>query len=232
MSNFEAGLSSRVGALKRAAGFALVSGLMQTAQRHGRSYASALRHLGGSGLFLLAILDSSPLPTFGGPDILTAILAVRHREPWYYYAAAATMGSVVGALITFRMARRVGSSYLQRFGKGKAPALLKYFEKWGTSALAASTAIPMPFPTSAFFAAAGVSNYPVRRYVAIVALSRSARYTAIAIVADHYGRHFITALRHPDRYWGWLLLIAAVVVSAVALGIRLNHRLEVASRAK
>ena len=232
MSNLEAGLSSRVGTLKRAAGVALVSGLMQTAQRHGRSYASAMRHLGASGLFFLAILDSSPLPTFGGPDILTAILAARHREPWYYYAAAASVGSVVGALITFRMARRVGSSYLHKFGKGKASALLKYFEKWGTTALAVSTTVPMPFPTSAFFAAAGVSNYPLERYLVVVAVSRSARYTAVAVVADHYGRHFITALRHPDRYWGWLLLIAAVVAGVTTLGLLLRRKLEAAAHAE
>ncbi len=35
---------------------------------------SIFRHLGVFGLFLFAILDSSPLPTFGGPDILIALL--------------------------------------------------------------------------------------------------------------------------------------------------------------
>jgi membrane protein YqaA with SNARE-associated domain len=49
------------------------------------------------GLFFLAILDSSPIPTFGGPDILIAILAATHRNPWYEYAAVATAGSVIGA---------------------------------------------------------------------------------------------------------------------------------------
>src|ERR1700690_3965779 len=57
------------------------------------------RHLGAFGLFSLAIVDSSPLPTFGGPDILTAILAASHRNPWYEYAAVATAGSVIGAYL-------------------------------------------------------------------------------------------------------------------------------------
>src|SRR5215470_3562080 len=79
-----------------------------------------LRHLGAAGLFFLAILDSSPLPTFGGPDILTAILAASHRNPWYEYAAVATAGSVIGALLTFRVARRAGSAYLNsKFGNRK-----------------------------------------------------------------------------------------------------------------
>jgi len=44
----------------------------------GHGVTSMFRHLGALGLFFLAILDSSPLPTFGGPDILTAILAATH----------------------------------------------------------------------------------------------------------------------------------------------------------
>src|ERR1035438_4510987 len=63
------------------------------------------------GLFSLAIVDSSPLPIFGGPDILTAILAASHRNPWYQYAAVATAGSVIGAYLTFRLARKAGSAY-------------------------------------------------------------------------------------------------------------------------
>jgi membrane protein YqaA with SNARE-associated domain len=88
------------------------------------------RHLGALGLFLLAILDSSPLPTFGGPDILTAILAASHRDPWYEYAAVATAGSVIGAYLTFRLARRAGSAYLHsKFGHRKLDVILRYFDR-------------------------------------------------------------------------------------------------------
>jgi len=209
---------------------ALFVGLIRSTQQHRVGYA-ALHHLGVPGLFLFAIFDSSPIPTFGGLDVLIAILATRHREPWYYYAAAGTVGSIVGALITFNMARRAGSSYLHKFGKNRAAWLQKSFEKWGTGALVVTTAVPFPFPTSAFFAAAGVSNYSVKRYIAVVALSRSARYSAIAMIAEHYGRHFVILLRHPDRYWGWLLLIAAVVAGLVAAAIVLRRKLETASQA-
>jgi hypothetical protein len=55
---------------------------LQNAQpNRGHTFASMFRHLGALGLFFLAILDSSPLPTFGGPDILIAILAASHRNP-------------------------------------------------------------------------------------------------------------------------------------------------------
>src|ERR1022692_3368081 len=190
--------------------------LLQNQRRpRARTFTSTLLHLGAVGLFFLAILDSSPLPTFGGLDILTAILAASHRNPWYEYAATATAGSVVGAYLTFRVARKAGSAYLD-----------KKFKKGGTGTLVASTAIPLPTPTSMFFAAAGASDYPMGKFLIIVTLCRAARYSAIAVVADLYGRHFIRALRHPLQHWGWLLIAVAMIVSLIAGGILISHRLE------
>lgn len=192
-----------------------------------RTLSAALRHLGVFGLFSLAIVDSLPLPTFGGPDILIAILAARHHDPWYAYAAAATAGSLIGAFITFRLARRAGLEYLNRhFGSVRIPAVLKLFERWGTGALAVSTAVPFPSPTSVFFAAAGASKYSTRKFLIVVALCRAVRYSLIAILAAHYGPHFVRAVRHPGQYWGWLLLFAALVAGAVAAGIVINRQLE------
>ena len=79
------------------------------------------------------------------------------------------------------------------------------------------------------FAAAGASDYPVGRYLPIVAVCRAARYSAIAIVADLYGRHFIRVLRHPVQYWGWLLLFAALALGLMGAGILINRRIDTAS---
>src|SRR6266481_904281 len=49
-----------------------------------------LRHLGGVGVFILAALDSSVLPTLGAVDALTIVLAARHPELWSYYAMCRT----------------------------------------------------------------------------------------------------------------------------------------------
>ena len=199
-------------------------------RRAGRSFASTLRHLGAAGLFFLAILDSSPLPTFGGPDILTAVLAASHRPLWYEYAASATAGSVIGAYFTFRLARKAGSAYLdRRFKKTKLSKFLKLFKKWGTGTLAASTAIPIPTPTSMFFAAAGASDYPQGKFLAIVAICRAARYFGIAFVAGHYGRHFLRVLRHPTQYWGWFAFFIAITAALIGGGIILTRRLEPAA---
>jgi membrane protein YqaA with SNARE-associated domain len=202
--------------------------LVQKARRPpARSFASTIRHLGALGLFFLAILDSSPIPTFGGPDILTAVLSASHRNPWWEYAATATAGSVIGAYITFRLARKAGSAYLDnKFKKGKVSKFLKLFKRWGTGTLAASSAIPIPTPTSMFFAAAGASDYPIGKFIVVVAISRAVRYSAIAFVADLYGRRFIRALRHPSQYWGWMVLVIALTVGLIVGGILINRRLD------
>jgi membrane protein YqaA with SNARE-associated domain len=206
----------------------MLSVLLQTPKR-GNSFLSVFRHLGAFGLFFLTILDSSPAPTLGGPDVLIAILVTTRHNPWYEYAAVATVGSTIGAYITFRLARKAGQAYLDsKFGRARVSAFLTVFKKWGTGSLVASTAIPFPFPTSMVFAAAGASDYPLGQYLAVVAGSRVARYSAIALIADHYGRHFIRVISHPTQYWGWLLGFAIMILLLVAGGILFNKRLTAA----
>ncbi len=205
---------------------------IQTPRRR-TGFTAAFRHLGAAGLFFIAILDSSPLPTFAGPDILTAILAATHRNPWYEYAAVATAGSVIGAYLTFRLARRAGTAYLQtKFRKGKVASLLNLFRRSGTAVLAVSTAVPLPFPTSLFFAAAGASDYRPRKYITVVALCRGARYSVIAILAARYGRHFVRVVRHPQQYWGWLLLFAGIIAALALIAVAIARRLETAPDAR
>jgi membrane protein YqaA with SNARE-associated domain len=206
----------------------MLASLLQAAQRRPSRLMLVFRHLGAFGLFALAILDSAPVPTLAGPDILIVVLVVARGNPWYEYAAVATAGSVIGALLTFRVARRAGHAYLEsKFGRGRVANLLRVFEQWGTGALVASTAVPFPFPTSVFFAAAGASNdYKTSRFVTVVAISRAVRYSAIAIVAHLYGRHIIRVLRHPLQYWGWLLAFAAIFGGLIGAGILVNKRLE------
>jgi membrane protein YqaA with SNARE-associated domain len=193
------------------------------------TFAWQMQHLGVLGLFFVAALDSSPIPTFGAPDILIAILSASHRNPWWEYAVTAIAGSIAGAYITFRLARKAGSAYLdKKFKKGKVSKFLKVFKKWGTGSLAASAIIPLPTPTTLFFAAAGASDYPPGKFLIVVAISRAIRYSVIALVADLYGRRFIRALRHPVQYWGWMLLFVAITLALVAGGILLNRRLETA----
>lgn len=69
------------------------------------------------------------------------------------------------------------------------------------------------------FAAAGTLGYPPRRYLGAIALGRALRYSLLAWAGDHYGRHFVRVVRHPERYVGWLVLIAGLIIAMVACGV-------------
>lgn len=183
-------------------------------------WEAALRHLGAFGLFAFAVLDSSPLPTFGGLDLLTAILAARHVQPWYFYAMVATAGALVGCFITYEIARKAGEAYLtEKFGEDRVRRLLRFVRQWGGGTLVVSTLLPPPFPTTVVFAAAGILEYPTRRYLTAVAAGRAVRYGLIAWAGATYGRHFVRLVRHPERYLGWSAVLGSVLLVMLAGGI-------------
>ena len=200
----------------------LASLLWQAARRTPRpsDWQTTLHHLGGFGLFALAILDGSPVPTLGGPDLVTTILAARHREPWYYYAVIATVGGAIGSFITYSIARKTGEAYLTRkLGESRVHRLLDLVRQWGGGVLIAATLLPPPFPATVVFAAAGILNYPARRYFGSIAVGRAIRYGLLAWAAARYGRHFVRLIRHPERYLGWSILIGVLVIAMVAAGL-------------
>lgn len=122
-----------------------------------------LRSLGGLGLVILGVVDSSVIPTFGSLDILTAILATKTHELWPYYAAASTVGSLVGAYLTYRISVRAGEQWLEkRIGGKRSRQIRGLITRWGFAAVFVSCIAP-PFPTSPFFVGAGALRYPPRK---------------------------------------------------------------------
>ena len=56
-----------------------------------------------------------PPPLPGSMDVLTIVLAARPKHDlWFYYAVMATIGSVIGEFVTYRIARRGGKDMLAR----------------------------------------------------------------------------------------------------------------------
>lgn len=134
---------------------------------------------------------------------------------------------MIGAYLTFHAARGGGSDYLKRkFGERRVSKLLSLFEKYGTTGLSISSAVPFPFPTSAFFAAAGVLNYRLRKFLIVVSLSRAARFATISFIASLYGRQFVRLLRHPSQYLGWLIFIAVAIIMLIITATLVRKRLQ------
>jgi membrane protein YqaA with SNARE-associated domain len=153
---------------------------------------SWLRHLGGVGLVLLGLADNSVIPLPGSMDLLTIFLAGRQHRLWWYYAAMATIGAVIGGYITYSLAREGGKEAFERkLSKRKANLVYKRFERWGFGAVAVPALLPPPFPIVPFLLAAGALQYSRRKFVGALALGRGIRFTILAGLGALYGRQIV-----------------------------------------
>jgi membrane protein YqaA with SNARE-associated domain len=181
---------------------------------------SALRwlvHLGGPGLILLGLLDNSVIPLPGSMDVITILLAAHHREPWVYYAIMATAGSVIGGYLTYRMARKGGKETVEKRFPKKAARIYAIFERWGFAAVAIPAMLPPPFPIVAMLLAAGALQYPTRKFLAALAAGRAVRYSLLAYLGFHYGRHIVRLFS--QYYKPTLALLTAFSVIGALYGL-------------
>ena len=160
-----------------------------------------LRSLGGVGLVILGVADSSVIPTFGSLDVLTAILSVKNHDLWPYYAVASTLGSLIGAYLMYRMSARAGEHWLEkRIGPKRSRQVQGLLKRFGFAAVFVSCVAPPPFPTSPFFVGAGALRYPQGRFVSAVLAGRALRYGVLGYLAATYSRTILRALRHPRGF--------------------------------
>jgi membrane protein YqaA with SNARE-associated domain len=174
-----------------------------------------LRHLGGVGLILLGLADNSVVPLPGSMDVLTILLAARHKHLWWYYAFMATVGAVIGGYITYGLARKGGKEAFERkLSKSRADKIFKRFEKWGFFAVAVPAILPPPFPIVPFLLAAGAMQYSRQKFVAALALGRGVRFTILAGLGAIYGRHIV---RFFTKYYkpALIVLIGLAVIAGV-----------------
>jgi membrane protein YqaA with SNARE-associated domain len=192
------------------------------------SVAHSVRHwiyqLGGLGLIPLGLLDNSVVPLPGSMDVLTVVLAARDARWWFYYAIMATIGSVIGAFVTFRLARKGGKETLKRkLSPERAKSIVKIFSKWGFWSIAIAALLPPPVPMVPFVIAAGAAQYSTKKFLAALTLGRAVRYTAVALLGVRYGRGIIGLVTHPGHpyiFAGVTTVVIAGVIVFVVLSAR------------
>lgn len=175
-----------------------------------------LLQLGGPGLILVGLVDNSVIPIPGGMDVFVILLTAHHRAWWWYYGLMATVGAVVGGYITFRLAQKGGKEGLEKkIGKNRAQKVYKKFEKGGFSTIAVGSIIPPPFPLVPVLMAAGIMQYPKKKFLAALTFGRAVRFFAIAFLGRTYGTAIMGWL---GRYYKPFLyvLIALGVLGGIA----------------
>lgn len=176
--------------------------------------------LGGLGLLGLGILDSSFLFMPLGNDLLIVALTARRHGLMPYYAAMASVGSTLGALLVDLVFRKGGEEMLARHLPPKRMEYIKRkVRKRAAWALIIACLAPPPFPFTPFVMGASALQYPRKRLLAIIMGFRMVRFSVEGALAIWFGRH-ILSLAHSSVMQGFVfalltLCIAGSIVSVV-----------------
>ena len=187
-----------------------------------------LRRLGGPGLVLLGIADSSVIPLTGSMDVLTILLAAHRPTWWPYYAVMATLGSMIGSYITYSLARKGGKEALERkLSCDRVNRIYKKFEERGFLAVMVPALLPPPFPFVPFILAAGAMQYSPKKFLGALALGRGIRFSVLAYLGAVYGRHitrFFATYYKPTLALMALLIVAGGIFALIRyVRYRKNH---------
>lgn len=167
---------------------------------------------GGPGLFLIGYLDSSFLSFPEVNDLLIVIMVARHHERLVYYALMATLGSLVGCLTLYFIARAGGEAFLRRrFKEHHVEGGLRLFQRYGILVVIVPALLPPPAPFKIFILLAGAVGIPLWQFASAVFIARFIRYFGEGLLAVFYGENAAVFLRaHATQMGLWLAGIATV----------------------
>ncbi len=156
--------------------------------------------LGGPGLLVLALLDSSFLSIPEGNDFLMIVLST--GGTWInmaYYATMTTTGSVVGCSILYLVGTKGGGYVEKRLHRPRIRRIQELYQRRGVLAIVVPSLLPPPTPFKVFVLSAGAFGLPFSRFLAAVALGRSLRYFsagALAVLYGEWAKHFLRTHIH------------------------------------
>ena len=192
-----------------------MSGLLAVIQQ----WASSL---GGVGLFIIALLDSSFLSFPQVNDILVIVLSTRNPERMPYYAAMTVAGSLVGCLLLFRVARGGGDAFLRKRFKGPhIDRAMAAYQKYGILAVIVPALLPPPVPLKLFVLLAGAAALPVWQFAVAITIGRCIRYFGQGYLAVLYGEQAMLLIRQRSAEVG---IVVALLVVFGASGYAIYRR--------
>jgi membrane protein YqaA with SNARE-associated domain len=183
-----------------------------------------LRQLGPIGEVAIGIADASVIPTPGSLDILIILLMAGAPQHWWLFVLAATVGSALGAYITYGIGLKGGKEGLEkRIPEKKLKRVYRWSERYGLGAVAVPALLPPPFPLSPFLLAAGVLKVPRAKFLGAYAAGRFVRYSIVALLGRFYGQAVIHGIQKYSEPIIWAL-VGLGVIGGIAAGVYVWHR--------
>jgi len=170
------------------------------------------RGLGAPGLFLISFLDSSVLTFPVINDLLLVDLSVEHPTRMPLYAFMATLGSVLGCVLLYFIARKGGEAFFHRKAGKHSHAIRHWVERNGFVGMLIAALLPPPTPFKFFVFAAGVFEVPLHSFASAITIARLIRYFGIGYLAIRYGTEALPYLMQ-HKVQVTVLVIGAVLLS-------------------
>lgn len=165
--------------------------------------------LGPTGLLLVSIIDSSPipLPIPGSSDLLVTVFAAKEHG-WLLATLIATLGSALGSIASYQLGVVGGVALLDKYvPKRFADRLKQWSEHHALLSVALPAILPPPAPLMPFLIAAGALRMPRRMFYPTFIVSRFVRHAFYAWLGVHYGRHILPLYNRLTEEYGWVLLV-------------------------
>jgi membrane protein YqaA with SNARE-associated domain len=177
--------------------------------------------LGGVGLFIIALLDSSFLSFPQVNDLLIIVLSTKFPERMPYYAGMTTVGSLIGCFLLYGVARRGGEVFLRKRLKGRyVDRAIALYQRHGLLAVVVPALLPPPVPFKVFVLLAGAAAVSPLRFGVAVAVGRGIRYFGQGYLAVLYGEQAAEFMKTHGTEIGIGLALAALLIGAAVFFLR------------
>lgn len=179
-------------------------------------------------MIFVGALDSSLLSLPEVNDYITIARVANNPTEVYYFPLFPAIGSVIGCMVLYRIARRGEQFVARRFHPKHLDRVQELYRKWGLFALIIPALLPPPMPFKIFVVVAGALEYPMGRFATVIMIARTVRYYFWAILAyffrnevrkmiDLLGEHLLPIL-------GILITVIIMIVMSRWLIIRFRSQ--------
>jgi membrane protein DedA with SNARE-associated domain len=177
-----------------------------------------LMNLGGVGVFLLAVIDSSvvPIPLPGSTDLVLLLLTAFRSQSIgspILFASCAFVGSVIGGYMTWAAGKKGGEAALDKLGRGRFVSRIQgWVKRNGLLSVALAALLPPPVPLMPFLLAAGALGLSRARFIISYCGARAVRYGVVAWLGYKYGRQVINIWQKDLKGWSTPILVVYFIL--------------------
>jgi membrane protein YqaA with SNARE-associated domain len=167
---------------------------------------------GGWGILAISFMDSSFVPFPGVNDGLIIHLSSQRPPHAFIYAAQATVGSVLGALVMYWIGRGGGSFFWKRTSPEKIQRMEGWLRKNDFVTVLMMSVLPPPSPFKLLLLVAGMLRVNVLSFCLALCVGRGLRFGADAYLGVKFGAQ-------AEEYLGHHLGKASILLVILILGV-------------